>query len=215
MTSDSDLKASVLAELKWEPSVNAAHIGVTARDGTVTLNGHVSTYFEKRAAEKAAGRVKGVKALAEGIEVKLFGDSKHGDEDIARAAINTLGWDVSVPKDAVKLAIQKGWVTLKGEVDWQYQKEAAENDVHRLLGVTGISNEITVKPRVNSMNLSADIDIALDRSWYDPSNIDVSASGGKVHLTGTANSWYERNLAATTAWNAPGATSVDNDIVVV
>jgi osmotically-inducible protein OsmY len=215
MSHDNDLKSSVLAELKWEPSVDAGHIGVTARDGIVALKGHVGTYMEKRAAENAAGRVKGVKAVAEEIEVRLFGDSKRGDEEIARAAVDSMMWDSSVPKNAVKITVEKGWVTLTGETDWQFQKEAAQHDVYRLLGVIGVSNNITLKSRVNTTDISDDIDVALNRSWFDPSNIDVSATGGKVHLTGTANSWYERNLAATTAWNAPGATSVVNDITVM
>jgi osmotically-inducible protein OsmY len=213
---DSDLQKAVLAELHWDPSVTAAHIGVTAHSGVVTLTGHVQTYPEKHAAESAANRVKGVKATAEELEVRLPFETKRSDEDIAAGAIARMAWDVSIPKDAVKVRVEKGWVTLSGEVDWYFQKDAPEQAVRRLFGVLGVSNQITIKPQVNTANISDDIMHALHRSWlFDPQTIRVSAVGGHVKLTGTAHSPYDKQVAATTAWAAPGVTGVENDLAVI
>lgn len=214
MSNDSALKESVLAELEWEPSVTAAHIGVTARDGVVTLTGHVKAYYEKHAAEAAARRVKGVKGVAEEIEVKLPYDVKRSDEDIAAAAVTRLAWDSSIPRDVIKATVQGGWVTLTGQVDWRYEHDAAAKDVRALWGVIGVSNQITIKPRVNTYTLGSDISKALHRSWFDWSDVKVTADGGKVKLTGKVDSWSDRLLAGDTAWAAPGATSVENDLVV-
>ncbi|MBS7541181.1 BON domain-containing protein [Ancylobacter lacus] len=214
MSNDKALKQTVLDELQWEPSVNAAHIGVTAKDGVVTLMGHVENYAEKAAAEKAARRVNDVKAVAEEIEVRLPFSVKHGDDDIASAAVNRLRWDSSVPEGAVKTKVEKGWVTLTGEVDWHYQQEAAVNDIRGLWGVIGVSNQITIKPSPNTSTIRENIIKALDRSWFDPAAIDVTAQGGNVKLTGRVNSWYEREEANAAAWAAPGTTSVENTISV-
>jgi osmotically-inducible protein OsmY len=215
MSVDSELQQAVLAELKWEPSVDAAHIGVTASSGVVTLTGHVENYSQKQAAEKAAGRVKGVKAVAEEIEVKLPYDIKRGDEEIAAAAIERLAWDSSVPRDAIKVRVEKGWVTLTGDVEWRFQKDAAEQDIRALIGVVGVSNQTKIKPSVNVSNISDDIVRALHRSWfYDPKTITVSALGGRVKLTGTVSTWQAREVAESTAWSAPGVTSIDNEIAV-
>ena len=148
MKTDSELQRDVLDELKWEPSVDAAHIGVSVKDGVVTLSGHVSSYAEKFAAERAAKRVLGVRAVANEIDVKLPSSSQRTDEDIAAAAVNALKSNVSVPADKIKVTVSKGWVKLEGEVEWQYQKDAAENAVRYLAGVMGVTNLITVKPRV-------------------------------------------------------------------
>ena len=215
MNHDIELQQAVQAELGWEPSVVAAHIGVAANAGVVTLTGHVETYASKFAAETAARRVKGVKAVAEEIEVKLPYDIKRSDEDIAAAAIDRLAWDVCVPPDAIKVMVQDGRVTLTGEVGWHYQQEAAEQDVRRLYGVTGVTNLVSIKPTVNVSNLSDDIAHALHRSWYfDPNTIAISADAGKVRLTGTARSPHEKQIAALTAWSAPGVTAVENDITL-
>ena len=214
MSDDKQLKQAVLDELKWEPSVNAAHIGVTTKDGVVTLMGHVESFAEKSGAEKAARRVRDVKAVAEEIEVRLPFSIKRGDEEIAAAAVGRLKWDAAVPSDAVKVKVEKGWITLTGEVDWHYQLEAAADDVRGLWGVIGVINDITVKPRPNAANISDNIMAALHRSWFDPKTVNVTAEGGRVQLTGTVRSWYERDVAASTAWSAPGATSVENDIRV-
>jgi osmotically-inducible protein OsmY len=214
MSKDNQLQEAVLAELRWEPSVTAAHIGVAA--GVVTLTGHVQSFAEKQAAETATRRVKGVKAVVEKIEIRLPFDAKQTDEEIAAAAVNRLAWDVSVPRDAVKVEVEKGWLTLTGQVDWYYQKEAAEQDVRRLSGVVGVSNQIAIKQKVNTSNIGDDIMHALHRSWFfDPQTIKVTAQNGKVRLTGTVHSPHERQVAASTAWAAPGVTDVENDITII
>jgi len=215
MSQDKGLQESVMVELGWEPSIDAAHIGVTANAGVVTLTGHVQSFAQKVAAEKAAARVKGVRAVAEEIEVKLPYDIKRGDESIAGAAIERLAWDSSVPPDAVEIRVEKGWITLHGEVDWFFQKEAAAQAVRTLIGVVGVSNLIEIKPTVNADDLGQNITRALHRSWfYDPNTINVSAQGGKIKLTGQVTTWNARDLAGATAWSAPGATFVENDIAV-
>jgi osmotically-inducible protein OsmY len=216
MSNDHDLQKSVLAELSWEPSVTAAHIGVTANEGVVTLTGHVESFAEKHAAEMAARRVKGVKAVAEEIEVRLAFDTRRNDTEIAAAAIERLAWDVAIPRDAVTVKVENGWVTLTGQVDWHYQHEAAEQNIRPLFGVVGVSNQIAIKPRVDTRNIGDDIMHALHRSWFfDPKTITVTADRGTVRLSGTVRSVHERQVAATTAWAAPGTTAVENDIVIV
>jgi osmotically-inducible protein OsmY len=216
MSKDSELQHSVLAEFSWEPSVAAGHIRVTANAGVVTLSGHVDSYASKHAAETAAGRVKGVRAVAEEIEVRLPFDMKRSDQDIAAAAIERLSWNVSVPKGSVQANVEKGWVTLTGQVEWWYQKEAAGHDIRPLHGVVGVSNQVTIKPRVNEAALTDDITHALHRSWFfDPQQVHVRANGGSVVLSGVVYSHYERQVAARTAWSAPGTTNVENDIAVV
>jgi len=215
MSSDNDLKKAVLDELGWEPSVNEAHIGVTAHSGVITLTGHVSSYMHKVAAEKAASRVKGVKAVAEEIEVKLPFDIKRSDEDIAAAAIDRLGWNSTIPADAIKVKVQQGWVTLTGDVGWHFERDDAERDIRALSGVIGVSNQVVVKPDLSAANVKRDIEHALHRSWYyDPDTIKVAAQGGKITLSGKVSNWNARRLAGSTAWSAPGATFVENDITV-
>lgn len=215
MYEDSELQQAVLAELKWEPSVTAAHIGVAANAGVVTLSGHVDTYAGKHAAETAARRVKGVKAVAEEIEVRLPFDVRRTDDEIAAAVLDRLAWNVSITRDSVAVKVEKGWVTLTGQVGWWYQRDAVEKDVRPLMGVVGVSNQITIKPKVNALNLTDDITHALHRSWFfDPEEVHVTAEGGHVRLTGTVHSWHERQVAGSTAWAAPGATAVENDLMV-
>src|ERR1700722_6607704 len=216
MPHDSRLQQAVLAELDWEPSVTAAHIGVAANAGVVTLTGHVESLAQKHAAETAVRRVKGVKAVAEEIEVRLPYEKKRSDEEISGAAIGRFEWDVSIPRDAVKVTVDQGWVTLTGEVDWHYQKDAASMEFRALFGVVGVTNQITIKSTVNTSNISDEIMHALHRSWFfDPKTVYVSAQGGKVRLTGTVHSWHDRQVAAATAWAAPGATAVENDSAIV
>jgi osmotically-inducible protein OsmY len=216
MSRDDQLQKAVLAELKWEPSITAAHIGVVAENGTVTLTGHVQSYAQKHAAEVATGRVKGVKAIAEEIEVRLPFEVKRDDADIAAAAVNRLAWDAGTPRDAVKVKVEKGLLTLTGEVDGFFQKEAAEREVRSLMGVLGVSNQMTIKPRVDTAHLGDDIQDALHRSWFfDEENVHVTAQEGRIKLTGTVSSWQERQTATATAWAAPGATSVENNLMVV
>ena len=215
MSRDKELQDSVMYELGWEPSVDAAHIGVAANAGVVTLTGHVESFPQKIAAERAAGRVKGVKAVAEEIEVKLPYEVSRDDDSIAAAAVERLAWDSSVPPGAIEIRVEKGRVTLKSAVDWQFQKEAAGQAVRTLIGVVGVSNLIEIKPTVNADDVSQNITRALRRSWfYDPNSIVVSAQGGKIKLTGQVTTWNARDLAGMTAWSAPGATFVENDISV-
>jgi osmotically-inducible protein OsmY len=215
MSDDSQLQEAVLAELAWEPTVNAAHIGVTAKAGVVTLSGRVDCYAGKQAAEAAAGRVRGVKAVAEELAVELPFESERDDEDIAQAAVSRLAWDATLPRDRIAVRVENGWLTLTGELDRGHQREAAEADVRGLLGVIGVSNQTTIKSNVDVANLSDDITHALHRSWFfDPKLIRVTAEGGMVRLTGKVNYPRDRQIAAATAWSAPGVTSVENDITV-
>ena len=212
---DQGLKQSILDELAWEPSVSEAHIGVTARGGVVTLTGHVGSYSEKCAAERAVGRVSGVKAIAEELEIRYLYGVGHGDEDIAKLALNVLAWDLSVPKDKVKIKVDKGWITLTGDVNWYYQKHAAEMDVHKLLGVMGLSNQIVIKPSAQASDVRKDIKAAFARNaGFEAENVAVSVDGGEVTLSGKVDSYYERTLASDTAWSAPGVTEV-RDLITV
>jgi osmotically-inducible protein OsmY len=216
MSHDSDLQLAVLAELNWQPGIIAAHIGVTAQDGVVTLSGHVDSFVQKHRAQDAASRVKGVHAVADELEVQLAFDHQRGDNAIAAAALDRLSWDVSVPRDAIKLDVDKGWITMTGSVDWHYQREAAEQAIRALVGVVGVSNQVLINPRVDVSNIGDNIMHALHRSWFfDPRTITVSAKEGDIRLTGTVSSWHDRRIAAETAWAAPGATKVENDITVV
>lgn len=214
MSNDHQLQAAVLAELLWEPSVTAAHVGVAADDGVVTLTGHVENYFQKHAAEEAAARVKGVKAVAQELEVRIPGDARRSDEQIAHAAIDRLAWEVTVPKEAVKIEVQKGYVTLTGTVGRHFQKKAAERCIRGLYGVMGVSNHMVIKPQPNATNISSDIDVALHRSWFDPKTIRVTTDGGKVKLTGSVHTPGDRFRAGAAAWGSPGATMVENDLVI-
>jgi osmotically-inducible protein OsmY len=213
-TPDAALKTLVLAELAWEPAVTAAHIGVTARDGVVTLSGHVERFAEKQAAETAVRRVKGVKGVAEEIEVQLPFEVQRGDDEIARAAIERLAWDSTLPADAIEVTVRGGWITLTGEVAWWFQHDAAAQDVRRLWGVVGVSNQTTVKSNVDTNGLAHEVRTALHRSWLDASDIAVSADGGSVTLSGHVKSWNERKAADDAAWAAPGVTDVENGLII-
>ncbi|MGA2289826.1 BON domain-containing protein [Bradyrhizobium sp.] len=212
---DQDLKQSVLDELAWDPSVSEAHIGVTAHAGVVTLTGHVASYAEKCAAEHAVGRVSGVKAIAEELEIRYLYDAGHGDEDIARQALNVLAWDLAVPKGKVRVKVEKGWITLSGEVHWYYQKNAAEKDVRKLFGVMGVSNLIAIEPVVHASDIQDKIKAAFGRNAeFEAAHIVVSTEGSRITLSGKVDSYYERTLAENTAWSAPGVTAV-NDLITI
>jgi osmotically-inducible protein OsmY len=215
MKTDTQVQQDVLAELKWEPSINAAAIGVEVKDGIVTLAGHVDSYAEKWDAERFAQRVTGVKALAVEIDVTLPGSSKRNDADIARAAKNVMEWMTYSPKDAVKIKVEGGWVTLSGEVEWEYQRRAAKNGVGQLMGVTGVSDQITLTPQASPEIVKSGIEASLHRrAKADGKNIKVEVLGNQVTLTGTVHSWDERKLAEQSAWAAPGVRSVVDNMVV-
>jgi osmotically-inducible protein OsmY len=209
MSSDLELRQDVLDELEFEPSVNAAHIGVTANHGVVTLTGFVTSYAEKTMAERAARRVRGVKAIAEEIEVRLPSDTKRADDEIAARAIDILKWQVGVPADRIKVKVEKGVVTLTGEVDWQFQKTEADHVVHKLSGVSDVVNLIRVASPVHAVEVKEKIEKALQRSAeLEASRITVETEGGRVILKGRVHAWYERDIAERAAWSAPGVTEV-------
>ncbi len=213
---DLSLRDYVLSELEFEPSVNASHIGVAVDDGVVTLSGHVGSYAEKLAAEKIVQRLKGVRAIAEEIEVRLPSDRKTGDEQIAQRALDIIAWDTTIPDDKVMVKVQKGWITLSGEVDWYFQRNAAEAAVRKLSGVTGITNLIAIKPRVQAGDIKQRIEKALKRNAeLEAENIRVVVSGGRVTLEGQVNAWHERAVAERAAWAAPGVVSVVDHLALV
>jgi osmotically-inducible protein OsmY len=215
MSHDSDLQMNVLEELKWEPSVPAGHIAVRAEEGIVTLSGQVDSFMNKNAAERAARRVQGVRAVVEQIQVKLPSDKMRTDEQIATAVVDRLAWNVSVPKNAIEVKVENGRVTLSGQVQWHFEKEAAELEVQQLHGVTGVTSLIALKPRPDTATISEDIKSALKRSWYTrPDSISVTAVSGKVKLSGMVHSPHAKSVAGATAWNSPGTTAVQNDLTI-
>jgi osmotically-inducible protein OsmY len=215
MKTDSQLQQDVLAELKWEPSVHAAQIGVEVKDGIVTLAGHVGSFSEKWNAERAAQRVAGVKALAVEMDVQLQGSSKRTDSDIARTAENALLWTTFLPTDAVKIKVEDGWITLTGKVDWQYQRESAANAVRYLMGVKGVSDDIAIESKVSSTAVKTDIEASLKRrAIADSQKIKVDVKGSDVTLTGTVSSWAERDLATASAWGTSGVHNVHDKMTM-
>ncbi|MGZ6391435.1 MAG: BON domain-containing protein [Ktedonobacterales bacterium] len=215
--SDEEIQRDVLTELKWDARVQPNEIGVAVKDGVVTLTGWVDSYIKKWAAEEAALRVRGVKAVANDIEVRLPIDAERTDADIAAAATRALQWDALTPLENVKVTVSKGWVTLEGEVEWQYQKEDAERVVRRLAGVRGVTNLITVRPKTKPVpeELKKKIEDALVRNaQMDAKRITVEVEGSKVILRGTVRAWAERQEAERVAWSAPGVTSVENHITI-
>jgi osmotically-inducible protein OsmY len=212
---DLSLKKDVEEELQWEPSINAAAIGVAVKDGVVTLTGHVPSYAEKMAAARAAARVTGVKAVANELQVGVPAAEERTDEDIARAVANALTWNTAIPADKVKAQVSRGWVTLEGTVEWYYQKEAAERAVRPIRGVKGVTNNIVVKPTVSAAVVKSQIEAALKRSAeIDAQRITVETRGDTVILRGRVRAWVERQEAERAAWSAPGVAKVENYIII-
>ncbi|HXF24347.1 MAG TPA: BON domain-containing protein [Gemmatimonadaceae bacterium] len=215
MYSDTALQKNVIDELAWDPALTASEIGVAAKGGVVTLSGKVRNYSQKYAAEKAARRVSGVKALADELEVHLLPENKRYDTDIAHAVLNGFIWNVAVPEDRIQVDVENGWVTLRGKVEWDFQRRAAEASVRSLTGVRGVSNLIAVTPSVSVSDVKGKIESALKRyAEIDAKHVQVSASDGTVTLRGTVRSWTERNDAERAAWAAPGVRQVDDLLTV-
>ena len=215
MKSNEDLQKDVQSAIKWEPLLNAAEIGVTAKDGVVTLTGIVDSYAKKLEAESAAKNVTGVRAVAEEIEIKFSSSYSKNDTEIANEVLNAWKWNWEIPNDKIKVKVEKGWVTLEGELTWNYQKEAAKRVIIHLMGVKGVSNKITIKSETHDAVETASIERALERNWsIDDENIHVKVTGHTVKLTGTVDSIYQKDEAGRIAWNAPGVWTMDNELAV-
>lgn len=212
---DNILRQNIIDELEFEPSIDAANIGVAVDNGVVTLTGHVSTFAQKAAAENAALSVKGVKGVAQEIEVRPFGANVTADDEIAKRALHTISWNTVVPDGAVQVKVQNGWITLSGKVDWQYQRAAAFAVIRYLDGVLGVYNNIEVKPHASVRDVKKRIEDALKRNAeVEAKGIEVTVSGGKVTLDGKVHTWAERSATVRAAWAAPGVHMVDDRIMI-
>jgi len=212
---DSQLQSDVIEELKWEPAVHAAEIGVEVKDGVVTLSGEVHNFAEKWHAEQAAQRVPGVNALAIDMKLKSPASAGRSDADIARSAEQVLGWTTSVPEGSIKVMVENGFITLRGSVGWQFQRLAAAASVRFLMGVTGVSDLITIKPTISMKAVKEDIEVALKRSAVaDAKKIHVAVNGSDITLTGKVQSWSERETAVQTAWGTPGVVHVHDKMTL-
>lgn len=215
MKSDTQIRDDVLAELRWDPAINETDVGVIVKDGNVTLTGHLSSYAEKYAAERAVQRVLGVKGVAVELDVRLPSNHQRTDAEIAAAVERAIEWHTLIPTEKVHPKVEKGWVTLSGEAEWDYQRRAAEGAVRNLLGVTGVTNLITLKPRVKADVVEGKIREALERQAdREAKKIEVGVAGTCVTLRGKVHSLAERYAAQGAAWSAPGVTRVVNDILV-
>lgn len=215
MKSNETLQKEVQDAIKWEPLLHAAEIGVTIKDGVVTLTGIVDSYAKKSEAEDAAKKVAGVKAVVERIEVKYLGSIHKEDEEIAREVLNALKWNWQVPGEKITVKVEDGWITLTGTINWNYQKDAAKNAVKNLLGVKGVTNNITIESEIHDAVEKKQIESAIDRNWsINGQDIQVQVSGNRVTLSGTVNSIYQREEAQRMAWNAPGVWFVDNELEI-
>ncbi|RUX28867.1 BON domain-containing protein [Mesorhizobium sp. M7A.F.Ca.US.011.01.1.1] len=213
---DLTLRQNILDELEFEPSIDAAHIGVAVDGGIVTLTGHVSSFWEKTTAENVVKRVKGVKGLAEEIEVRLVGQKGTADDEIAKRAVDAVTWNVSIPRDKVQVKVRDGWITLTGKLEWQYQKNAAADAVRGLAGVVGVANQIEISPRASVPDIKKRIENALKRdAETEAQAIRVNVLDGKVTLDGKVRAWSERQAAERAAWSSPGVRTVDDRISII
>jgi osmotically-inducible protein OsmY len=208
---DKLLRQDVIDELNFAPNIDAADIGVAVSKGVVTLTGHVSSYAQKLAAERAVRQVKGVRAIAEEIEVRYPNEKKTADDQIAQRAVAILNWDAQAPSESIMVRVERGWVTLTGEVSWQFQRVAAEKCVRKLSGVVGVTNDIHVKPKVMSQDVRGKILDALKRNAeLDANSIMIAVHNDRVTLLGKVKTWRERDVAERAAWSAPGVTAVED-----
>lgn len=209
---DRELRQHVIDELDFEPSIDSADIGVAAENGVITLTGHVPSYAQKMAAERATWRVKGVKAIAQEMKVRIPGDKQRDDDEIARRAVDILAWNSLIPRDAIHVRVQNGFVTLSGQLDWNFQRKAAEADIRKLTGVAGVINEITLKPAIQAVDIKQRITDALKRhAESEARNIKVDVrDGDTVSLEGEVDNWDERQAVVNAAWSAPGVRSVED-----
>ena len=215
MKRDSQLKKDVLDELKWEPSINATDVGVIVKDGIVTLTGNMKTYAEKICAEKTIKKVSGVKAVVEQIDVKLMGSDKRTDIDIAKVALDRLKWESNVPREDVLMKVENGWITLEGNVEWNYQKNAAKKAIQNLYGVRGVTNLVKVKSAIQPFQVKESIKKTFERNAIlDAGKIDVRTEGHKVFLTGEVQSWDEKKQAEDAAWAAPGVWDIEDNLKI-
>lgn len=213
--SDKTLQTQVEKELQWEPSLDSSSIGVAVDKGVVTLSGAVRTYAEKIAARDAVERIKGVRGVAMDLDVRPFGDTGTSDDEIAKRVLNTLDWHSTVPSNAVKVRVDDGLVTLTGELEWQFQRDAAVRAVEKIHGVRSVSNAITLKSRVAPADVRQKIEAALQRQAHiEASGIRVSVEGGKVRLDGKVHDWADRSVIERAAWSAPGVSSVDDHVTI-
>jgi len=213
--SDEQIRREVEEELRYDPSLAEDDIAVSVRDGVVTLVGRVKSYLDKWRAERSASRVRGVRAIANDLDVRLPSTSTRPDTDIARAAADSLDWNIAVPKGRIKARVENGWVTLEGDVDWNYQKEAAERTVRTITGVKGVTSLITVRAQATPSDVKKKIADALERgAEFDAERITVELDGNKAILRGTVRSYAERRDAERAAFNAPGITQVENRLLV-
>jgi len=216
MTTDTEIQKNVMEELKWDPIMQSAEIGAIVKDGIVTLVGYVDNYSQRLAAENAVKRVKDVRAVAIDIAISLPDDQRRSDTDLAAAALNALKWSSFVPEDKIRLKVDGGWITMEGEVEWQFQKESAYSAVSDLIGVHGVINRINVRPNITPVIVKDVIKKALERSAdIEADSINISTDGGRIVLKGKVRSWAERKVVERAVWATPGVIEVKDELIIV